>query len=128
MYDWPSASNNPTKLEQKNVNMCDSHLVPTSHETKHERASKNLTQTSVSLTPVVIQFRLVDFRKTSKSAWKLFDNKLSNRTDHGIFSLNLHRIGYTVFLILCLMKLTQIHEDSNKCVEERRIIKSVLRL
>ena len=32
---------------------------------------------------------------------------------NGTFFLNLHRTGYTVFLILRLIKLTQIHEDSN---------------
>ena len=60
---------------------------------------------------------------------KLFDQQAvqPNRSNDTFF-LNLHRIGYTVFLILCLMKLTQIHEDPNICVEERRIIKSVLRL
>ena len=36
------------------------------------------------------------------------------------FFLNLHRIGYTVFLILCLIKVTRIHEDSNIYIEERR--------
>ena len=64
-----------------------------------------------------------------KSALKLFDQQAvqPNRSNDTFF-LNLHRIGYTVFLILCFMKLTQIHEDSNICVEGRRIIKSVLLL
>ena len=47
---------------------------------------------------------------------------------NGNFFLNLHGTGYTVFLILCSVKLTKIYEDSNFYVEERRIIKSVLRL
>ena len=46
----------------------------------------------------------------------------------GTFFLNLHRIGHTVFLGLCLRKLTRIHEDSNIYFEERRIIKSVQRV
>ena len=33
---------------------------PRGGASQYETASKNLTQTSVSLTPVVIQFRLVD--------------------------------------------------------------------
>ena len=35
-------------------------LTDTLHDTQHESAARNLTQTSVSSTPVVIQFRLVD--------------------------------------------------------------------
>ena len=38
------------------------------------------------------------------------------------------KIGYTVFLILCLIKLTRIPEDSNIFIEKRGNIKSVLRL
>ena len=63
-----------------------------------------------------------------KSVLKLFDQQAvqPNRSNGTVF-LSLHTIGYTVFLILYLMKLTQIHEDSNIYVEERRIIKSVVR-
>ena len=37
------------------------------------------------------------------------------------------KIGYTVFLILCLIKLTRIHEDSNIFIEERGNIKFLQR-
>ena len=62
-------------------------------------------------------------------ALKLFDQQAvqPNRSNDTFF-LNLHRIAYTVFLILCLMKLTQIHEDSNIYVVGERITKSTLRL
>ena len=61
-----------------------------------------------------------------KSTLKLFDEQLSkpNRS-HGTFFLNLHKIGYTVFLILYLIKISRIHEDSNFHIKEGRIIKSV---
>ena len=65
-----------------------------------------------------------------KERWKFLISSLSTEPNrsNGTFFLNLHRIGYTVFLILCSMKLRQIHEDSNIYVEERRIIKSELPL
>ena len=110
--------------------MCDS-LPPCMTRNTKVPPENNLTQTSVSSTPVLIQFRRVDlfsvgarpsykFRKTSR-LWNFLISKLSNRTDQvALFFLNLHRIGCTVFLILCLIKLTRIHEDSNIHTEERR--------
>ena len=64
-----------------------------------------------------------------KLALKLFvQQTVQLNRSNGTFFLNLHRVGYTVFLILCLIKLTRVHEDSNIYIAERRIIKSVQHL
>ena len=69
--DWSPVSNNPTKLEQQNINIY-VRETPTLHDMKHETATKNVTQTSVLLTPVVFQFRLVDlFSVGARPSYKL---------------------------------------------------------
>ena len=136
LCDWPPAANNSTKLDPENVNMCDS---PPPFMTRNTKASGPSATSNLDS-----YFSFVDFSGNSisrcrlllcssckafiqiqaedKSAFKLSSDRQAVQPNwlNGAFFLDLHRIGCTVFLILCLLKLTWIHEDSNIYIEERR--------